>query len=436
MENEYIKTEFGPLPFNWRILKLSEMIEKNIITGHLDGNHGQLYPKREEFVSEGVPYISANCIRNGRIDFELSKYLTKKRADKFRKGVAIDRDVLFAHNATVGPVAHLRTVEECIILGTSLTYYRCNFEELVPEYLMYYMDSQMFRHQYERIMGQSTRNQVPITTQKMFKHIIPPLPEQKKIAKILSTVDGHIVDVEDMIDDLKELKKGLMQKLLTEGIGHTEFKNSTVGRVPAGWKIVKSREIIKYQSGNSFKSKDSTTSGVKWFKIANVGIEQSKWSEISYLPDDYLETYKKYRLYEGDLIMALTRPILRNKLKVCKLSSNDVPALLNQRVAKLEAVISDIHLDYYYQFIQTPYFVNAMNLSMAGTDPPNMSVNDLDSIMLPIPPYSEQKEIALILSKIDDRINGYKEMNAEMKVLKKGLMQQLLTGKTRVKIDN
>ena len=77
-----------------------------------------------------------------------------------------------------------------------------------------------------------------------------------------------------------------------------------------------------------------------------------------------------------------------------------------------------------------------MNLSMAGTDPPNMSVNDLDSIMLPIPPYSEQKEIALILSKIDDRINGYKEMNAEMKVLKKGLMQQLLTGKTRVKIDN
>ena len=88
---------------------------------HLDGNHGSDYPRNEEFVECGVPYISANCIVHNDVNVKLAKHLTEERASKLRKGIAQNGDVLFAHNATVGPVAILYTDDEKVILGTSLT---------------------------------------------------------------------------------------------------------------------------------------------------------------------------------------------------------------------------------------------------------------------------------------------------------------------------
>ena len=130
---------------DWPRLKLLELLDLKWITSHLDGNHGGEYPRKDEFVSSGVPYISANCIKNERIDISLAKYLTLERASLLKKGVAQNNDVLFAHNATVGPVAILHTNEKEIILSTSLTYYRCDSSYIVPEYLALYMRSNEFK---------------------------------------------------------------------------------------------------------------------------------------------------------------------------------------------------------------------------------------------------------------------------------------------------
>ena len=157
---------------------LSKLMEDGWVLGHLDGNHGSNYPRKNEFVAEGVPYISANCIIENMIDMDRCKFLTQERADGLRKGVAQNRDVLFAHNATVGPVALLSTDEQKVILSTSLTYYRCNEDKLRPEFLVHEMRSAGFRRQYEGVMGQATRNQVPITMQRTFRHLIPSMDDQ------------------------------------------------------------------------------------------------------------------------------------------------------------------------------------------------------------------------------------------------------------------
>ena len=81
--------------------------------------------------------------------------------------------------------AILRTDEAKVILGTSLTYYRCNPTHILPEYLAHYMRSFGFKTQYMQVMRQSTRNQVPITKQREFFHVIPPLVEQKRIIGVL-----------------------------------------------------------------------------------------------------------------------------------------------------------------------------------------------------------------------------------------------------------
>ena len=153
---------------DWDRLTLLELLDLNWILSHLDGNHGGDYPKKDEFVDSGIPYISANCIKNESVDMSLAKYLTPGRAALLRKGIAQNNDILFAHNAMVGPVAILHTDEKRIVLSTSLTHYRCDPKRIIPEYLASYMRSNEFKSQYKVVMGQSTRNQVPITMQRTF----------------------------------------------------------------------------------------------------------------------------------------------------------------------------------------------------------------------------------------------------------------------------
>ena len=199
-------------PKGYRVATLQSLINAGDITYHLDGNHGGDYPRSEEFVSEGVPYIGANCISNGEVDFSLAKYLTEERAGKLRKGIAQNEDVLFAHNATVGPAVVLHTTESKVILSTSLTAYRCNKESITPEYLVAYMKSDGFVMQYSNEMKQTTRNQVPITAQKRYLFLIPPMEEQKKFSKFVKQVDKSKVVVQKALDEAQLLFNSLMQQ--------------------------------------------------------------------------------------------------------------------------------------------------------------------------------------------------------------------------------
>ena len=195
---------------------LSEMLEKGWITSHLDGNHGGNYPKKSEFISSGVPYISANCIVDGEIDVALSKFLPEERADTLKKGTSYDQDVIFAHNATVGPVSVLKTDQPRVLLGTSLTHYRCNQARIDPYFLCYEMRSAEFVAQYKAVMGQATRNQVPITIQRSFKHRVPSLNDQMRVSKAARTTEINVKRslalYQTKLQDISDLRQSLLQK--------------------------------------------------------------------------------------------------------------------------------------------------------------------------------------------------------------------------------
>ena len=213
----HLQSVFTERGAHWDNVTLETLLERGWIESHLDGNHGGDYPRKGEFIQEGIPYISANCLDDDYcIDMSRAKYLSPARAALLRKGIAKNNDVLFAHNATVGPVAMLQTDQEKVILGTSLTYYRCNPKHILPEYLAHYMRSFGFKKQYLQVMRQSTRNQVPITKQREFFHVIPPLEEQKRI---IVALDGLLENgqrlarlYERKLAALEALKKSLLHQ--------------------------------------------------------------------------------------------------------------------------------------------------------------------------------------------------------------------------------
>lgn len=133
------QTEVGILPQEWQILTIDEAISSKMILDQMDGNHGELYPKSHEFKDDGIPYVGATDFYSGKIDYKHCKRLPIKRAKLFKKGVAKDGDVLFAHNATVGPSSLVETYEDFIIISTTATYYRCNGEEIKNTYLLNFL---------------------------------------------------------------------------------------------------------------------------------------------------------------------------------------------------------------------------------------------------------------------------------------------------------
>ena len=210
------------------------------------------------------------------------------------------------------------------------------------------------------------------------------------------------------------------------------YKQTEVGIIPNEWLCVPAHSIVDFFGGFGFSSRYSSVSGIRWLKIANVGINEIKWDAESYLPERFGEEYKTYLLAENDIVMALTRPILDNKLKIARVREADLPALLNQRVARLEAKNSS-DINYLYYVVQRSDFIAAMNLAMAGSDPPNIGTITLGQINIASPSNSkEQTAIANALSDVDALISELEKLIAKKQAIKTATMQQLLTGKTRL----
>jgi type I restriction enzyme, S subunit len=210
------------------------------------------------------------------------------------------------------------------------------------------------------------------------------------------------------------------------------YKQTDIGSIPDEWDCLPSSELAAYFGGNAFKSEAAVSDGIKWLKIANVGKQQVQWDASSFLPATYASDFKDYMLREGDVVMALTRPILDNELKIAKLSGVDVPALLNQRVAKVIAS-SRADLGFVYHSLQSRRFVESMKDAMAGSDPPNIGSRTLGSILVAAPrSIQEQRAIATALSDVDALIAGLERLIAKKRDIKQATMQQLLTGQTRL----
>jgi len=167
----------------WFVWRGSDLLDKGYLTALQDGNHGSQYPRAEELGTEGLPYIAASDISDdGDIDLSACKRLRPERAARLRIPPAKSGDVVLTNNATVGRVTRLPGWPTEIVASTSTTYYRCNEALLNPEYLRWFLESAIFQFQLGTIMRQSTRNQVPITTQKGLLFAIPPPEAQEMLA--------------------------------------------------------------------------------------------------------------------------------------------------------------------------------------------------------------------------------------------------------------
>jgi type I restriction enzyme S subunit len=395
---------------------------------------------------EGAITVSPSNIKKSKLSFDKVTYISWFKYDESPEiKLNIDDILLVKTGSTYGKTAQVKelrtpaTINPQIVVLKKIT--------INSIYLAYLMQDNIIQKQIEAtVVGGA----IPTLSQESISNFnvnLPPLPQQQKIAKILSTVDNVIEKTESAIAKYQAIKQGLMHDLFTRGIDVNTgklrpipqdapelYKESALGLIPKDWEVGSLEEIAYLQGGFAFSSSFASEKGVRWLKIANVGFNKIKWNDKSYLPLNFIEQYSSFVLKENDLVMAMTRPIIRKSLKVSSITSNDLPSILNQRVGRF--VISNIENTNFVKYLmQYREIISQIELEILGTDPPNVSSNQINSLKIKKPLEDEMYQIGLRVEKIDNKIQTEQQALAKYQQVKAGLLQDLLTGKVEVRID-
>lgn len=261
-----------------------------------------------------------------------------------------------------------------------------------------------------------------ITQEELYKMEIPypSLEDQIRIAHLLGKVEALITQRKQHLQQLDDLLKSVFLEMFGDPV-----------RNEKGWSVDRIGKSIKVQGGFAFKSKDiSSSSSIKLVKIANVHFENLTWDEVSSVPESFLSAYEKFSLHEGDLLIALTRPVIKslNVVKTATVRQEDLPCLLNQRVARFLIDHTRINKRFFLQYCYTEFFRATVDGLCPPGLQPNISTNQIEDIPIFYPPMRLQHEFAAITEKVERIKYQYKQSLADIEVLYRVLSQQAFKG--------
>jgi type I restriction enzyme S subunit len=387
-ETEFQETPIGKIPSDWTVIKLEEVL-------HL--RNGER-PK----ISDGgdVPIFGANGIMG------------------YTNDVLVDNEFTIVVGR-VGASGQVHLGEGKIWVSDNAIYSE-NYDKTRahPPFLFYLL-------RYRKLDQFASKTTHPIITQTFLNNFlihVPPLEEQKRIVGVLGVVDSVIAKTGEVIAKTERLKKGLMQTLLTRGIGHKEYKQTPIGTTPKTWQIVSIGDVCEQRNEIVQPSVNN--------KETFVGLEHISSGETRLHNFAQSADVKsaKFRFYAGDILYGKLRPYL-DKAVIADFNgicSTDLLVLTPKENVVKEFLIYILHSD---------DFIKHAIATTTGTNHPRTSWSAISKFKFGLPERSEQKNIAKTLTAVDMKLELEKKEKARLERIKAGLMDFLLTGKIRVKVD-
>lgn len=301
--------------------------------------------------------------------------------------------------------------------------------QIDPAYSVFLFQSKNYRSQVVKLGQGAIRANIGQKDLARVCILVPPLAEQKKIAQILSTWDKAISVTEKLLINSQLQKKALMQQLLT---GKKRLLDENGVRFSGEWEKGKFCDMANIDTGYAFKSKDFTQSdsGIPIIRMSDFKTGGLDVLGAAKVDRDNVNGLDKFKLRVGDFVFGMSGS-LNNYGRVEK---KDLPCYLNQRVGRILAKECANQAFITYLYLSDSIQQSILDKA-AGAAQLNISISDLRSMVVYYPCIEEQQKIAAVLSAADAEISTLEKKLACLRDEKKALMQQLLTGKRRVKVD-
>jgi len=410
-------TELGPLPEDWKVVKLGEVIT------YQKGRKPEKLS--EEPLSGSLPYLTAEYFRTGQAKLFISE------GDNNKNIICEPSDiVLIWDGSNAGDVfTGLRG-----ILASTMVRIRSNASKLDHVFAYFYLKTKS-----DELNNKTTGSAVPHINRSIFESLpipLPPLPEQRKIAYVLYTVQKAKEATEKVIQATRELKKSLMHYLFTYGpaplneADRIPLKETEIGTIPEYWQVVQLGEVFDVQQGKSLSRKKNL--GVRprpFLRTSNIHWGSIDFSTLDEMDFDEDEEHK-YALHPGDLLVCEGGEIGRTALWEGQLSN----IYYQNHIHRLRPKIDNVEPRFIMYWMQAAFTLLGLYKGFSNkTTIPNLSRGRLSQLFIPLPPLLEQHKIAKILQVVDRKIEAEIKYKQALESLFKTLLQQLMTGQIRLK---
>lgn len=405
---------------NWEMQKLGNIAEVESGFGFpvkYQGNRTGQYP----FIKVGDMNLSTKYLDRAE------NYVDEKIIEKLKAKVFPPGTVIFPK---IGMAIHLNKYRILTVPAT----FDNNVAGIIPkklmsEFLYYYFFSMI---DLKRLACQTT---VPSIRKSTLEKLLIPVPskrEQRKIAEILSTVDEAIEKIDQAIEKTERLKKGLMQELLTKGIGLKEFKDTEIGTIPKEWEVVQLEQVIK-NIRNGFASGKRDDNGVVQIRMNNVTTD-GKVIFDSYLKVPKPDNINEWLLDNGDFLFNNTNSydlvgksaVFKESPFLCTYSNHFTRIKFNTSRAN-----SDFILYHFLTLWRKGYF---KSVAIRHVGQSAVHSRYLLKLSIPLPSIVEQRKVVEIISGAEQRLKTLVMKKQKFEKIKKGLMNDLLAGKRRIKV--
>ncbi|MGR5240762.1 restriction endonuclease subunit S [Photobacterium damselae] len=398
------------VPNSWDEFPLNQIAKVSI---------GLVTTMTENYRESGVPLIRnsdifPNKVRTNKLIYLCDEFASKSEHRKFKSG-----DIVTVHTGDVGVSAVINT-ELAGSLGFATLNTRPNKELIDENYLCWFFNSERFINKCIALSTGDGRQNLNLKDFIKMKVSYPPLPEQRKIAQILSTWDRGIATTEKLIDASKQQKKALMQQLLT---GKKRLIDPETGNVFKGdWEATTISQLItesRLTGTNGELAKKITV------KLYGRGVTKKEEKRLG------SESTKYYKRKAGQFIYS--------KLDFLNGAFGIIPQSLDGYESTLDLPAFDFTQNvipkWFIEFVsRDDFYTSNLGLANGGRKARRVNPKDLLQIKVRLPSIKEQQKIASVLTAADKEIELLEAKLAHLKQEKKALMQQLLTGKRRVNI--
>lgn len=395
---------------NWETTTVRDLIDRGMLDRPLDGNHGAIHPKVSDYVSSGVPFIMANDLVDGEVDYTNCNFITEQQAGTLKKGFAKPGDVLVTHKATIGRTAVVDTQYPYIILTPQVTYYRV-LKGINNRYLKYYFDSEFFQKTIKGWAGSgSTRSYIGITEQCKLPIILPNIQVQNRIAEILGSFDEKIKHNKRMNNLLEQELESVFLEYCTKS-----------ENIPEGWKKGTLTDIADYLNGLAMQ-KYRPGEGEDALRVIKIReLRQGAFDDSSELCTT--EIKPQYVIHDGDVIFSWSGSLL-----VDLWCGGD--GGLNQHLFK----VTSKDYDKWFYYCWTKYHLKAFQAvaESKATTMGHIKREDLKNAEVIILPPEHYNRVSLLLEPILSLIEKNRIENNQLARMRDAILPNIMSGKIKI----
>ncbi|AGK61173.1 Restriction endonuclease S subunits [Archaeoglobus sulfaticallidus PM70-1] len=423
---EYKETPIGRIPEDWEVVRLGDL---GTLT---DGD----WILKEDYTNEGVRLIQIGNVGVGTFLNKSRRFISPERAKQLNcTFVDPEKDILISRMPDpIGRACLAPRLPYPYIVAVDITILKVDNSKADRNFIVYALNFEATLERVERLASGATRKRISRRNLEKVLIPLPPLPEQRKIAEILSTVDKAIEKIDEAIAKTERLKKGLMQELLTKGIGHEEFKDTEIGRIPKEWEVVRLGDLAETITKGTTPTTygfNFTESGVNFIKVESIDEHGNfVWDNIAHISEEANKVLSRSILKEGDIVFSIAGALGR----VAVVTKEVLPANTNQALAIIRLKKNvELAINYLKYYLAGPFIQKYIRTIAVQSAQANLSLTQVKNFLITLPPLSEQQKITEILSTVDKKLELERKRKEKLERIKKGLMNDLLTGKRRVK---